>query len=35
VDSLLKMTLKADYAQYREKTAIKWANKALAKGQPK
>src|SRR3569833_892853 len=35
VDSLLKMALKADYAQYREKTAIKWANKALAKGQPR
>jgi hypothetical protein len=35
VDSLLKMTLKENYAQYREKVAIKWANRALAAGMPK
>ena len=34
LDSLLKMTLKADYAKYREKTAIKWAEKALEAGKP-
>ncbi len=34
VDSLLKMTLKAPYARYREKLAIKWAEEALAKGKP-
>jgi hypothetical protein len=34
VDSLLKMALKANYAQYREKVAVKWANKALAAGKP-
>jgi len=34
VDSLLKMTLKENYAQYREKVAVKWADKALAAGKP-
>ena len=34
VDSPLKMTLKENYAQYREKVAVKWANKALASGKP-
>lgn len=34
LDSLLKMTLKGGYAQYREKLAIKWADKALANGKP-
>lgn len=34
VDSLLKMAFKADYARYREKVAIKWANRALAAGKP-
>jgi len=34
VDSLLKMTFKADYARYREKVAIKWADRALAAGKP-
>ena len=34
VDSLLKMTFKGDYAKYREKVAIKWAEKALAAGKP-
>ena len=34
VDSLLKMTFKADYARYREKVAVKWADKALAAGKP-
>ena len=34
VDSLLKMTFKGDYARYREKVAIKWANRALAAGKP-
>jgi len=35
VDSLLKMALKENYAHYREKVAVKWADKALAKGQPR
>jgi len=35
IDSLLKMALKAPYARYREKLAVKWAGKALAKGEPK
>lgn len=35
VDSVLKMTFKARYARYREKLAIRWAEKALAKGEPK
>ena len=35
IDSLLKMMLKAPYAQFREKLAIKRAERALAKGQPK
>jgi hypothetical protein len=34
MDSLLKMALKANYAQYREKVAIKWADRALAAGKP-
>lgn len=34
VDSVLKMTLKAGYARYREKLAIKRAERALANGQP-
>ena len=34
VDSLLKMAFKDDYARYREKVAIKWANRALAAGKP-
>lgn len=34
VDSLLKMTFKGDYARYREKVAVKWANRALAAGKP-
>jgi hypothetical protein len=34
VDSLLKMTFKGDYADYREKVAVKWANRALAAGKP-
>jgi hypothetical protein len=34
VDSLLKMTLKGDYAQYREKLAVKRADRALADGKP-
>ncbi|MEO6849609.1 MAG: cupin-like domain-containing protein, partial [Mucilaginibacter sp.] len=35
IDSLLKMAFKGDYAKYREKVAIKWAEKALAAGKPK
>lgn len=35
VDSLLKMALKAPYAKYREKLAVRWAEKALANGKPK
>jgi len=35
LDSLLKMTLKAPYAIFREKLAVKRAEKALAKGYPK
>lgn len=35
LDSLLKMSLKAPYAHFREKLAIKRANKALRKGLPK
>ena len=34
LDSLLKMAFKGDYAKYREKVAIKWANRALAAGKP-
>lgn len=34
VDSLLKMTLKAGYANYREKLAVKWAEKELKAGKP-
>jgi len=34
IDSVLKMILKAPYARYREKLAIKWAERALAKGLP-
>jgi hypothetical protein len=35
LDSLLKMTFKGDYAKFREKTAIKWAEQALAAGKPR
>jgi hypothetical protein len=35
IDSILKMILKAPYAQFREKLAIKRAESALAKGEPK
>jgi hypothetical protein len=35
VDSLLKMAFKADYAKYREKVAVKWANRALKGGKPR
>jgi hypothetical protein len=34
VDSVLKMALKTSYSQYRERVAIKRAERALAKGQP-
>jgi hypothetical protein len=34
IDSLLKMTLKSRYAKYRERLAVKWANRALAAGKP-
>jgi len=34
LDSLLKMAFKADYAKYREKLAVKWANRELAAGRP-
>ncbi|QKJ28809.1 cupin-like domain-containing protein [Mucilaginibacter mali] len=34
LDSLLKMTFKGRYANYREKVAIRRANKALAAGKP-
>lgn len=34
IDSLLKMAFKGDYAKYREKVAIKWANRALKAGKP-
>jgi len=35
LDSVLKMALKAPYAEFREKLAVKRAEKALAKGYPK
>ncbi|RZM12752.1 MAG: cupin-like domain-containing protein, partial [Pedobacter sp.] len=35
LDSLLKMAFKAPYAHWRERLAVKRANRALAKGQPK
>lgn len=35
IDSLLKMVLKTPYAEFREKLAIKRAEDALAKGEPK
>ncbi len=35
IDSILKMILKAPYAKYRERLAIKWAEKALANNEPK
>jgi len=35
VDSVLKMALKAPYAQFREELAVKWAEKALAAGSPR
>jgi hypothetical protein len=34
VDSLLKMALKENYARYREKVAVKRADRALSKGRP-
>jgi len=34
LDSLLKMTLKAPYAKYREKLAVKWAEQELKTGKP-
>lgn len=34
LDSVLKMALKAPYAQYREKLAVKWAEKELKAGRP-
>ena len=34
LDSLLKMTFKANYAKRREKLAVKWADRALANGKP-
>jgi hypothetical protein len=34
LDSLLKMAFKGDYARYREKLAVKWANRALAARKP-
>ena len=34
LDSLLKMTFKANYAKFREGLAIKWADRALAAGRP-
>src|SRR3954468_11580594 len=34
LDSVLKMAFKANYAQYREKLAVKWANRELASGKP-
>jgi hypothetical protein len=34
VDSLLKMTFKARYAKYRERLAVKWADRALKAGKP-
>ncbi len=35
IDSVLKMILKAPYARYREKLAIKWAERAMEQGLPK
>jgi hypothetical protein len=34
LDSVLKMAFKSNYANYREKVAIKWADRALAAGRP-
>ena len=34
LDSVLKMTFKAKYAKYREKLAVKWAERELAAGKP-
>jgi hypothetical protein len=34
LDSVLKMAFKANYAQYREKLAVKWAERELAAGKP-
>lgn len=34
LDSVLKMAFKQNYARYREKLAIKWAEQALAAGKP-
>jgi hypothetical protein len=35
VDSVLKMIFKAPYAKFREELAVKWAEKALASGNPR
>jgi hypothetical protein len=35
VDSVLKLTFKSKYAKWREKLAVKIAEKALKNGQPK
>ena len=35
LDSVLKMAFKAPYAKFREELAIKWAEKALAAGNPR
>ena len=35
VDSVLKMIFKAPYAKFREELAVKWAEKALAAGNPR
>src|SRR5476651_806709 len=34
IDSVLKMTFKANYAAYREKLAVKWAERELKAGKP-
>ena len=34
IDSVLKMAFKANYANYRERVAVKRANKSLAAGKP-
>jgi Cupin-like domain len=34
LDSVLKMAFKSNYANYREKLAVKWADRALAAGKP-
>jgi hypothetical protein len=34
IDSVLKMTFKANYAKFKEQLAVKWAENALAAGKP-